>query len=85
MAPRPKTEQGETDWENRVAERLTELRKKKYDSQEAFREALAEAGLEVTRGTIGHWESGQRRPTLSDLPKIAAALGVSVRSVLPKE
>ena len=40
------------------------------------------AMLEVTGRTIGHWETGDRRPNTDDLRRLAAALGVQPGALL---
>lgn len=50
------------------------LRTKKFDGQDDFVDALAQHGLEVTKGTVSHWERGFRLPSIEQLPYIAMAL-----------
>lgn len=45
-------------------------------------EQLAER-LSVTPQSVGEWESGRKRPMLERLPKLASALGVEPRDLLP--
>lgn len=45
------------------------------------RDALG-ATLNVTGRTIGHWETGARRPNTDDLVRLAAALGVQPGDLL---
>lgn len=72
-------------WKGRVAARLLELREKKFSTPDDFAEALTDAGLSSVASRIRSWENANRVPSLLELPIIADVLGVSVRSVLPKE
>lgn len=82
---RPVSESDDSTWPGRVAARLRELRLRKYSSQQDFLEALGKAGVSKTVAAVSDWETGRRMPHLKDLPGIAAALGVKVRTVLPDE
>ena len=53
--------------------RIKDLREAKGLTQEQVAQQLG-----VTQGTIAHWESGARTPTLSNMVKIADFLGVSL-------
>ena len=53
--------------------RIKDLREAKGLTQEQVAQRLG-----VTQGTIAHWESGARTPTLSNMVKIADVLGVSL-------
>jgi transcriptional regulator with XRE-family HTH domain len=48
------------------------------------RDALG-AMLDVTGRTIGHWETGARRPNTDDIKTLAAALGVHPGDLLQPE
>lgn len=78
---RNKSERELTDFERRFADRLKELREKKYTTQADFSEALIAVGLQAGQPRVANWESGARRPGLSDLEFIAAALDVSVSNL----
>lgn len=80
---RPAAELDLTTWPGLVADRLRTLRMKKFDTQEAFAEALTQNGLEMSRRGVGNWESATRAPHIWELPTIAFTLGISVRSILP--
>lgn len=47
-------------------------------------ESLAEI-LDVTQGTVGHWENGRREPSISQTKLIAKALGVTLITLLADE
>lgn len=53
--------------------RIKDLREAKGLTQEQVAQKLG-----VTQGTIAHWESGARTPTLTNMVKIADVLGVSL-------
>ena len=72
-------------WNGRVAARLRELRQRKFKGQDEFVDALQLRGLDVTKTTVSGWETGYHFPTIDKLPVIAWTLGVTVRSLLPKE
>ncbi len=57
--------------------RIKDLREAKGLTQEQLAQLLG-----VTQGTIAHWESGARTPTLMNMVKIADVLGVSLDEVL---
>jgi len=38
--------------------------------------------LDVSGGTVYHWETGQRTPTLDHIDRIAAALGIKARELV---
>jgi transcriptional regulator with XRE-family HTH domain len=84
MAPRERQELGKTDWERRIALHLAKLRQAKFPTQADLAEALIQAGMPVTRQTVGNWETGLRRPNIGDLETIARVLGVSERELLPE-
>ena len=62
-----------------LAENLTALRKRKELSQERLAERAA-----IPRSTITHMESGSGNPSLTNLCKLAAALGVSIEELLSR-
>jgi DNA-binding XRE family transcriptional regulator len=45
-------------------------------SQDAFRDALADGGLSVTRQTISHWEQGAACPDLRTINYLSAILAL---------
>jgi transcriptional regulator with XRE-family HTH domain len=67
----------------RFAQRLRQLRIRKYATQEQFQKALKQHGLKVNVNTISNWETGMRLPELNDWEKIGSALGVKWQSLLP--
>lgn len=62
----------------RFAENLRKVRKQKGISQE---ELAARAGLDLT--TVNELENGNREPMLNTIVKLAKALGVSPKQLLP--
>ena len=38
--------------------------------------------LDVSGGTVYHWETGQRTPTLDHIDRIAAALGIKAHELV---
>lgn len=63
-----------------IAEKLVELRKARRLSQQDIADQLG-----FPRGTYSIWESGQRRPGLDSLIKIADFYSVSVDYLLGRE
>ncbi len=63
-----------------IAEKLVELRKARRMSQQDIADQLG-----FPRGTYSIWESGQRRPGLDSLIKIADFYSVSVDYLLGRE
>lgn len=63
-----------------IAEKLVELRKAQGLSQQEIADRL-----EFPRGTYSIWETGQRRPGLDSLIKIADYYSVSVDCLLGRE
>lgn len=64
---------------NYIGVSLVELREKAGLTQQAFADLLGR-----NRVVIARWENGSRVPSLSELPAIAAALGVSPATVARK-
>ena len=67
-------------YENRFAASL----KAKREKAKLRPEELAEK-LGVSWQAIYTWEAGTRSPAIKMLPEIAAALGCSIHSLVPKE
>lgn len=63
-----------------VGERLRELR----EEQDIAAAEIA-AALSVDRATVLHWERGRRTPTIANLYRLAAALGVRVADIVEVE
>ena len=84
MGRKPK-EPDLTTYRGRAANRLRELRAKKYRHQDDFVNALALRGVTITKATLSGWETGYRTPAIELLPVIADALGVNVRLLFPTE
>ena len=59
---------------------ITELRKKQSLTQQQLADKL-----NLSNKTISKWESGNGSPDISDLPILAAALGISVDELLKGE
>lgn len=62
-----------------LASNLLDLRKKKNLSQDKLSELA-----QIPRSTITHMESGDGNPSLTNLCKLAAALGVSIEELLSR-
>ena len=81
MAARPRKTANLDSYEGRVAIRLRELRLKAKFTVE---QAASELGIAPT--AIYGWESGLSRPTIANLPTIAAIYKVKkAKDVLPNE
>lgn len=65
-------------FQKQLGKRIQELRIKKGFSQESLA-----AAVEMDRVSIGYDEQGKRAPKLITLFKIARALGVNVKDLLP--
>jgi transcriptional regulator with XRE-family HTH domain len=78
--PRQRKEVDTSTYSGRFAVRLRALRDKTGMSADAFAEKHGFA-----RTTFYSWESGIRTPSFDELPKIAQAFGISVRTLIPKE
>lgn len=81
---RPLKEYTPEDYREIWALNFRKLRTRKFDNQDEFVLALAHQGLEVTKGTVSHWERGFRLPSIEHLPVIAAALGCQIARLTPK-
>ena len=84
MGRKPK-EPDLTTFRGRVANRLRELRVRKYRHQDDFVNALSLRGVNITKATLSGWETGYRTPAIDLWPIIADALGVGVRALFPME
>ncbi len=80
MAARPRKEIDTTTYEGRFAARLKMLREKAGLTVEELAE---QAGISKT--TLANWERCTGSPVNEVLPQIAEALGVEVRTLLPKK
>ena len=78
MAARPRKIIDTSTYKGRFAARLKELREKKKLTVD---ELVEKTGL--PRRTLYDWESTKSSPPVELLPKLAEALGVSIRSLLP--
>ena len=59
---------------------ITEFRKAKGLTQEQLAKMLG-----VTQGAVAQWENGLTHPAFNMLPRLAAALGVTVDELIGKE
>jgi len=82
---KPKKAANLETYSGRLAHRIRTLRERAGLDVERFSVTVTQAGYKVAVPTIYHWENGTNQPSLDALPYIAAALGVSVRTLLPKE
>jgi len=78
MTPARKEPDGST-YAGRFAIRLKKLREEAKLSVPALVEKTG-----IPRTTIYNWESGIRTPPFDTLPKLAEALGVTVRELMPE-
>ena len=67
-------------YSGRFAERLRTLREKAGLSVEELAEKTG-----VSIATLYSWENASRSPVNDDMLKVAETLGISIRSLLPKE
>ena len=65
---------------NMIAERITELRKKKNMTQEDVARAIG-----VTNQAVSKWEAGINYPDVELIPRIASLFGVSVNYLFAGE
>jgi transcriptional regulator with XRE-family HTH domain len=77
---RKRKEVDTSTYSGRFAVRLRMLRDKTGMSADEFAEKHGFA-----RTTFYSWESGIRTPPLEELPQIAKAFGIPVRTLIPKE
>jgi len=61
----------------KVGDKIAELRKNKNITQKQLASALS-----VTNKAISRWENGDGLPDISNLPKLAKALGVSIDEII---
>ena len=81
MSPKPRKPVDVSTYEGRFAVRLRTLREKACMN---VHELAAKSG--VSKTTILNWESGISKPIVSDtFLKLAEALEVNVRTLMPKE
>lgn len=59
---------------------ITEYRKAKGLTQEQLAKLLG-----VTQGAVAQWENGLTHPAFNMLPRLAAALGITVDELIGKE
>ena len=71
-------------YSGRVAERLRAVRERKKKSISEVVDALAGQGYPISEKTLYAYEHGTRKVHLDLMPALAAALGVSVRSLWPR-
>jgi len=77
---RPRNPIDTSTYSGRFAERLRILREKTGLTVEELAEKTG-----VSIATLYSWENASRSPVNDDMLKVADALGVSIRSLLPKE
>ena len=77
---RPRKEVDTSTYPGRFALRLKALREKTGMSVDELAE---ESG--IPRTTLFNWESSIREPLIGQLPQLAKALGVKVRTLLPEK
>lgn len=82
---RPARDPDTSTYTGRFALRLRELREKRGKTVPEMVDAFRLQGLTVAAPTIYGWERGIRTPDFDSLPQIAAAYGVTVRSLIPAE
>ena len=82
---RPPKEPDVSTYAGRFAARLRTLRERKGWTVEELRDALSGAGLEVPESTLYKWERADLFPSVPELPGLAEAFGVKVRTVLPPD
>ncbi len=84
MAPAQK-QIDESSYSGRFAVRLRTLREKAGLSVEQVAEAMKQNGYEIAWRSFYNWEQAHRDPPLDALPALAAALGQSIRNLMPKD
>ena len=72
-------------YSGRFAANLLKLRTKSKMTGQQAAAAIEEHGYALKWRTYFSWELGEREPPLDALPAIAAAFGVSIRSLFPME
>jgi transcriptional regulator with XRE-family HTH domain len=77
---RQRKEVDTSTYEGRFAVRLKTLREKAGLTPEQVAETLETSATSVYR-----WEAGLRQPQIADLPRIADALGVKPRTLIPEK
>jgi transcriptional regulator with XRE-family HTH domain len=82
MSPAPK-QIDESSYGGRFAGNLRRLRIKAGMTGKELAAAITEEGFDTQWRTCYGWESGERSPPMDALPAIAAALGVSIRTLFP--
>ena len=80
MNPRQRKEIDTTTYTGRFAERLRTLREKKRLTVD---ELAVKSG--ISERTLFSWEGAERSPSIEQLPQLASALGVSVRTLMPEK
>jgi DNA-binding XRE family transcriptional regulator len=53
----------------------------KIGSMDAMRDRLAALGINKSKATMGHWESGHARPTRAEAAAIATVLGCKIEDL----
>lgn len=84
MNPAPKAPD-ESTYSGRFAARLRKLREKTGMTGQEMAKAIVAEGYKVTGTTYYRWEAGQSEPSFNVLPVLAKILGISPRSLMPKE
>jgi transcriptional regulator with XRE-family HTH domain len=80
MSPRPRKVVDTNMYSGRFAVRLRQLRDK---AGLTTRELSEQTGIPLS--PIQSWDGGRKSPTIDNFPILAKALGVTVRTLLPKE
>jgi transcriptional regulator with XRE-family HTH domain len=82
MSPAPKPID-ESRYGGRFAANLRRLRIKAGLTGKQLSAAITAQGFQIEWRTLYGWEAGERTPPFDALPALAAALGVSIRSLFP--
>lgn len=80
MAAKPKKEVDTSTYTGKFAARLTMLRKKAGLSVEELSEKSG-----IPKRTLYAWESTENQPLIGQLPQLAEALGIKIRTLLPEK
>ena len=80
MSPRPRKEIDTSTYTGRFAVRLKSLREKAGLSVDELAEKSG-----IPRLTLYRWEHANRTPSFEELPILAEYLGITVRTLMPKE
>jgi transcriptional regulator with XRE-family HTH domain len=75
---RPRKEVDTSSYTGRFAVRLRMLREKAGYTVEELAEVTG-----IPKNTLWNWEGAKRSPSIEQLPQVADALGVTVRTLMP--